>query len=74
MKLLSIIIPVYNEERFVSQLLEKVSKLDFSHLGYEKEMIIVNDGSKDRSHDLIQEFIEQYDGKSSYVQHTNHGK
>ena len=74
MKLISIIIPVYNEEQFVGQLLEKVSKLDFSHLWYDKELIIVNDGSKDKSEDIIKNFIDQYQGKSHYVTHKNHGK
>lgn len=74
MKIISIIIPVYNEERFVGQLLEKVSTLDFSHLGYEKEMIIVNDGSKDKSHEIIEAFMAGYTGKKHYLHHTNHGK
>lgn len=60
MKVISIIIPVYNEETFVGQLLEKVGQLDFSALGYEKELIIVNDGSKDGSHDRINAFLETY--------------
>lgn len=74
MKLISIIIPVYNEERFVGQLLEKVSKLDFSHIGYDKELIIVNDGSKDKSHEIIEQFIQEYEGKTNYISHKNHGK
>lgn len=74
MKLISIIIPVYNEERFVGQLLEKVSKLDFSHIWYDKELIIVNDGSKDKSQTIIDEFIAAYDWKVQALHHTNHGK
>lgn len=74
MKLISLIIPVYNEERFVWSLLEKVARLDFSHLGYEKELVIVNDGSKDSSHDIIQSFLSEYTGKAIYIDQTNHGK
>gem|GEM_PF-5449052 len=74
MKVISIIIPVYNEERLVGELLRKVSALDFSHLGYDKELVIVNDGSKDKSQDVIQAFLESYDGKAAYIQHKNHGK
>lgn len=74
MKIISIIIPVYNEEQFVGQLLQKVSLLDFSHLGYEKELVIVNDGSKDKSDDIIQTFIKVYTGKVTYLHHKNHGK
>ncbi|MBP6910869.1 glycosyltransferase [Patescibacteria group bacterium] len=61
MKIISIIIPVYNEERFVGELLAKVGQLDFSHLGYDKELIIVNDGSKDNSEEIINQFIAQYE-------------
>lgn len=74
MKLISLIIPVYNEERFVGQLLEKVAQLDFSGLGYEKELIIVNDGSKDRSHEIISAFMASYSGKAQYIEQSNHGK
>lgn len=74
MKIISIIIPVYNEEIFVGQLLQKVALLDFSHIGYEKEIIIVNDGSKDKSDDIIQTFLKVYTGKVKYLHHKNHGK
>ena len=60
MKVISIIIPVYNEERFVGQLLGKVASLDFSELGYDKEIVIVNDGSKDKSQEIIDAFIANY--------------
>ena len=42
---LSIIIPVYNEEKTVGNMLERVSKVKIS--GVEKEIIVVDDGSTD---------------------------
>jgi|SRR6185369_8497611 len=42
---LSIIIPVYNEEKTVIELLEKVAKVNFSPI--EREIIVVEDGSTD---------------------------
>jgi|GEM_PF-6641888 len=60
MKKLSVVIPVYNEERFVGKLLQKVHEVDLSNINYEKEIIIVNDGSKDKSADIIQNFINQH--------------
>ncbi len=44
-KKLSIVIPVYNEEKYINQILESVIKADA--LGLQKEIIIVNDGSSD---------------------------
>ena len=60
MKLLSIIIPVYNEEQFVGQLLQKVYEVNLEWVGYSKELIVVNDGSKDTSEQIIKKFIEQH--------------
>lgn len=60
MKLLSIIVPVYNEERFVGQLLQKLAELNLSAVWYNKEIIVVNDGSKDRSEQIIKDFMESH--------------
>lgn len=60
MKKLSVVIPVYNEEKFVGKLLQKVHEVDLSDIGYAKEIIIVNDGSKDKSAEIIQSFIAQH--------------
>ncbi len=52
---LSIIIPVHNEERHIIPLLRKVASVKFR---IPIEVIIVNDGSKDSSGELIQKFIK----------------
>jgi len=49
---LSIIIPVYNEEKTVEQVIGKTKKLK---LDFEKEIIVVDDGSKDNSFNIIKE-------------------
>lgn len=51
-KTLSIIIPVYNEERSIGTVLERVANAD--SLGLKKEIIVVDDGSKDGSKFKIQ--------------------
>ncbi len=48
---LSIIIPVYNEEQTISELVERVRAVDLGAL--EKEIIIANDGSSDRTREVI---------------------
>ena len=54
---LSIIVPVYNEEKTILQVLENLKELQLIH-GIEKEIIIINDCSKDQSLQLITDFIQ----------------
>jgi len=49
---LSVIIPAYNEERFIGRLLEKVLAVDLTPFALEKEVIVVNDHSKDRTAEI----------------------
>ena len=50
--LLSIVIPVYNEERYISRCLNSLFSQTFSSF----EIIIVNDGSTDRTGEIITDF------------------
>jgi dolichol-phosphate mannosyltransferase len=49
MKHLSIVIPAYNEERFIGTLLEQISAVDLSGLSTAKQVIVVDDCSRDRT-------------------------
>ena len=49
MPTLSIIIPAYNEERYIGELLEQVRSVDLGALGVNKEIIVVDDCSGDRT-------------------------
>lgn len=51
---LSFIIPVYNAETYLKECLESILMQDLSHDEY--EIICVNDGSTDRSPDLLKEY------------------
>ncbi len=44
---LSVVIPAYNEARFIGPLLEQVLAVDLASVGLEREVIVVDDGSKD---------------------------
>lgn len=55
MRKLSIVIPVFNEEKFIVRALEAVISADSSKL--EKEIIVVDDGSKDKTVFKINNFI-----------------
>lgn len=54
---LSIIIPAYNEERTIHLILDKVRDVRLDH-GIAKEVIIVNDGSRDGTVDAIHRYME----------------
>ena len=50
-KILSIIIPVYNEEKTIIEVLKRINNNIIKNIKY--EIIVINDGSKDRTLDLI---------------------
>ena len=52
MPTLSIVIPAYNEERFIGRLLELVQAVPLEPLGVTKEIIVVDDCSKDRTSEI----------------------
>ncbi len=52
MPTLSVVVPAYNEERFIKRLLEKVLAVDLSALGVGKEIIVVDDCSADRTGEI----------------------
>ncbi len=56
MKIVSIIIPAYNEENTIGILLEKVIKVNLSDINFQKEIIVIDDGSTDRTADICKEF------------------
>jgi glycosyltransferase involved in cell wall biosynthesis len=53
---LSILIPAYNEENTIQLILEKVREVELTH-GIQKEIVIVNDYSKDKTVEKIEEYI-----------------
>ena len=61
---LSIVIPVYNEEGTITELLEKVSAVELPK-GITKEIIIVNDSSTDNTVELVTSFIKKANSKDS---------
>jgi dolichol-phosphate mannosyltransferase len=49
---LSIVIPAYNEERFIATLLQQVQDVDLASLGLSKQIIVVDDCSRDRTAEI----------------------
>ncbi len=69
---ISILIPVYNEVKFLRQILESVERVDFC--GLEKEIIIVDDGSTDGTRDILKELQESHPQYQIHFHSKNMGK
>ena len=67
---LSIVIPAYNEEAFIGTLLERIAAVDLTPLGLEKELIVVDDCSRDRTAAIA----ETHAGVRVHRQPRNGGK
>lgn len=72
MKLLSIVIPAYNEAAFIGTLLERIAQVDTRSLGFEKEVLVVNDGSTDATESIARGFDTS--GVKCFTQAPNQGK
>ena len=66
MKKISIIIPAYNEEESLPYLYERLTKLIDNISNYEFEILFINDGSKDKTLEIIKEYSNK-DERFSYV-------
>lgn len=74
-KKLSIVIPAYNEEKTIHLILDKVKAVQLLN-GLEKEVVIVNDCSKDDTEGAVQRYMQQ-NGQLDiryYKQPVNMGK
>ena len=69
---LSVIIPVLNEEKTIAQVIERVSAQDLS--GWEKEIIVVDDGSTDGTAEVIANLSSLIANLRLITHPTNQGK
>ncbi|HEY4012225.1 MAG TPA: glycosyltransferase family 2 protein [Polyangiaceae bacterium] len=74
-RLLSIVVPAYNEEKYIGALLERIPKVDTEAVGFDKEILVVDDGSTDgtaaivREHPAARLLQQRNQGKGKAVHH-----
>lgn len=69
--LISVIIPVYNAEKYLKKTIDSVinQSLGFNNI----ELILIDDNSNDNSRKIINEYCEKYSNIISYNSKINHG-
>ena len=65
MKKVSIIVPCYNEEESIPLFYKEIRKV-FSKINYKLELIFINDGSKDKTLELIKNLSKE-DKEANYI-------
>ncbi len=70
---LSVIIPAYNEERRISKTLVGIDKY-LSKQSYNYEIIVISDGSKDRTGEVVKELMPKIKNLRLVDNKENHGK
>ena len=65
----SVIVPFYNVEGYIEKCLETLVNQTLEDI----EIILVNDGSKDRSIEIVNKFLEAYPEKLVYLEKENGG-
>ncbi|NJL51299.1 MAG: glycosyltransferase family 2 protein [Hydrococcus sp. SU_1_0] len=66
--LVSVIMIFFNEEKFIEEAIASVLAQTYEHW----ELLLVDDGSSDRSTKIAQSYAEKYPQKIHYLEHENH--
>ncbi|HPF31082.1 MAG TPA: glycosyltransferase family 2 protein [Candidatus Saccharibacteria bacterium] len=66
MKKISILIPAYNEEAVLTPLYRRLEKLADGNKSYDFEFLFVNDGSRDKTLEIVKDFAKN-DHRVAYV-------
>lgn len=56
----SVIVPVYNVQNYLAKCLDSLVRQTYQNI----EILVVNDGSKDDSEHIIQEYAQKYPEKN----------
>lgn len=67
--LVSVILPVYNHQSFVGEALDSIFDQTYPHL----QVIVVDDGSDDRSPEIVEEHLAHSPYPAHFIQQSNQG-
>lgn len=73
-KLISILIPAYNEQEVLPLLMERLGKLEHDNEKYDFEFLFVNDGSRDKTLSMIERYAKDNPAISYINLSRNFGK
>lgn len=68
-KKVSIIIPVYNVEKYLERCIDSILNNTYNNF----EIILINDGSKDNSQEILERYYDKYPDKIIIKQQENQG-
>lgn len=69
MKKISVIVPIYNAEKYVARCLDSI----LIQADESIELILINDGSTDKSEEIIKTYLETNKSKIKYIKKENNG-
>lgn len=69
MKKVTLIVPVYNSEKYIGRCLDSILNQTYTDF----EILVVNDGSKDNSQQVINQYKEKYPDKIIAIEQENKG-
>lgn len=69
MKKISVIVPIYNVEKYVARCIESILVQNYEKL----ELILINDGSTDGVESIINPYLEKYPDIIKYIRKENTG-
>jgi len=72
--LLSILIPAFGEEKTIAEVLQRVAAIDIASLGFQKQIIVCDDGSHDNTVACVQEVMQEQSCITLVQHEQNRGK
>ncbi len=67
--LLTVIVPVYNTEKYLAKSLDSIIKASINNM----EILVINDGSTDNSDNIINDYVKKHPNLVRYIKQKNHG-